>query len=485
MSDLKLLQNQALIKKNFDLDTYKKQLSKAQQDLTLVTDPLAIIGAAIQWGLSEIPMVGGFLSFMTGIFWPTNDTDVWETIKDRVKNLVDDEIDTAEWSRLQTELNEVKDKLNAYAEELQKGQYDLALNSFNYLLNDFIGKEDLFKLTGHNFAYSFSPLFSMMINLKITFFVESYRARNDMGLSTNQITAIQNDLASTVNGAKLYLANLERSVINNTGIGDTPKYISFCNYYYLSVLSFNNFLWNANVEYYLNPSDVWGCRIPVCAYGTFPNAETSSGMQYLSKQDILKCCRDGCNSLDDYFDDSGLIHVSPIAPRNDCPIKALTVGITRDNSPVGRCTGIRYTLFTSCQEGGHSETQTINIGKTPSTVWDSTYTVQLTTADFTNDHINKVSIWAANYISRLGFYSKEGNSIEIGQYDYQDPRYDVTIPPPYNLCTIMGPSDVYADHSGSGHELGGVGVGAIYDNDLAKPLLQTAANTMYSQFLTE
>ncbi|CAK7192829.1 hypothetical protein COMNV_01038 [Commensalibacter sp. Nvir] len=489
MSDLKLLQNQALIKKNFNLDAYKKQLSKAQQDLTLVSDPLAIAGAFVKWGASEIPVVGGALNFLVGIFWPTTDVDVWSSIKDKVKELVGDEIDAEEWTVLQNKINEVKDKLNTYGEQLQQGEYDLALNSFNALLTFLDGVEENFKLTGSKFALSFTPLYAMIINLKITFFVESYRGRYDMGLTFNQIAAIKNDLASTVNNATSYLSNLEQSAINYTGISYTNPRVVFCRYYYISVISFVNKLWSSNIDDYINPTDVFQCRIPLCAYGSFPNYFDENGnMVYLSVEDIIACCRDGSNTEMDSEDSKGNIQVPRITQMTGANDIA-EIGIAQDKSPISRCTGIRCEVNTIASPGSDPVSVTLDFGKTPTTHFDPDYTVFFTNQAFGYNHINKISVWAEIFVSRVGFYSLEGTQIEIGEINDPDYRDDTTIPQPYNLCTMMGTSDYLPYYMSpsfqSGHSLGGIGFSGIYNNDLAKSMLQTAANTMYSQFLTE
>ncbi|MDX7626784.1 insecticidal delta-endotoxin Cry8Ea1 family protein [Enterobacter bugandensis] len=457
-----------------ELEIINNRLPSVLHDIHIKSDPLVFIGAILQFGVSQIPVVGGVLSLIFGLLWPENDTDIWNSIKDRVKELIDDEIDAEEWEVLSDKINEIKDKLNTYTTELSTGEYNLAKKTFTTLITFFDGIEENFELQGSRFSQSFTPLYSVIINLKIAFFIESYFARDNMGLDPDEVNKIRNMLSDTVLKAKGYLSSLEANVVNHQ-IGDTMNYTEFCYYYYSGVIYYVNYMWHEDIEWYFENNSIFQCRIPVRAFGVFPDVNST----YLSNEGICRCTQNGCNTEMDYTDETtGYIEAPAITPLDNANDLS-NITIYRNNAPDGRCSGIQYMVNVKKSPDSTPEIQQIEIGKTADTLFDPEYTVQGTTAYFGSNHICQVSVWASEFISRLGFYSLEGTNIEIGAYNDSDPRYDITIPEPFNLCTIMGPSDIYSYNAGSGHELAGIGFGAIYNNDLAKEAMDKISKKLY------
>lgn len=62
----------------------------------------------------KVPYVGGLLSGLIGIFWPSDRPDIWDTIKAKVQTLVEQDIAQNNLDQLQLTLQGLKDEINAY-----------------------------------------------------------------------------------------------------------------------------------------------------------------------------------------------------------------------------------------------------------------------------------------------------------------------------------------------------------------------------------
>ncbi|WP_279051565.1 hypothetical protein [Cedecea davisae] len=443
-------------------------------DVGLNTDPLVFAGTILQFGASQIPVAGAVAATLLKIFWPVDKTDVWQSIASRVKSLVDDEIDSEQQAVLQNKTNEMQDKIDTYSGQLARHEYDVALNTFNALITYFDAIEDNFKLVGHNFPQSFTPVFAAAINLKIAFYVDSYAAKDELGLSSNQVNDICNMLTSTVAKAKTYLYDLEYNVLHREyALNQRYEFIEFCSYYYKNVIYIANNMWKEDIQEYIDGFNVNACRIPIFAVGDW----TNSPYPALDFTTFAQCIQCGCNTEQDYKDDSGYLVNPPISPLSGAT-NLTEISVFHDEASDGRCTGISYKV-----DGDSYSQKNIELGKTDKTLFDPDYKVTCNTAEFGSQHISKISVWASAFVSYVGFYSLEGESLEGGQYTSRDTQYDVTIPQPFKLCTITGPSDIGPYQQGTGHQLAAFGVGAIYDNDLAKKMVQNQTMTLFNSTL--
>lgn len=64
---------------------------------------------AITGGLNQIPVVGGILSSLVFAFWPPSGVDVWGEIKQKVEALINQQISTDDYNRVQAELGSAQD----------------------------------------------------------------------------------------------------------------------------------------------------------------------------------------------------------------------------------------------------------------------------------------------------------------------------------------------------------------------------------------
>src|ERR1051325_9369372 len=83
-------------------------------NVNTATPPQGLAGYSINWntaalkaitfGLNQIPVVGGILSTIVGIFWPSSGPDVCVEIEQNVKNLIDQSISLDDYKQAQDAL---------------------------------------------------------------------------------------------------------------------------------------------------------------------------------------------------------------------------------------------------------------------------------------------------------------------------------------------------------------------------------------------
>ncbi|KAF5648026.1 twin-arginine translocation pathway signal [Fusarium sp. NRRL 52700] len=96
------------------IDNPEKYLPNEDVEVDNVTKVLKVV---ITIGVGEVPVVGGMLSGLIGLFWPGGDDSIWEGTKDNVERLVDEKIgeQTAEDNRLR--LKDICKVLKGFAHE--------------------------------------------------------------------------------------------------------------------------------------------------------------------------------------------------------------------------------------------------------------------------------------------------------------------------------------------------------------------------------
>ena len=73
------------------------------------------IGKVVAQSVSgKVPVIGGLLSGLIGLFWPTSGPDIWDEIKAKVEALVSQDISENNLNELKLTLQGLKDDLNDY-----------------------------------------------------------------------------------------------------------------------------------------------------------------------------------------------------------------------------------------------------------------------------------------------------------------------------------------------------------------------------------
>ncbi len=123
---------------------------------------------AILLGLGQVPKVGGLLSGVTGLLWPPNSPDVWDSIKHRVERLVAQRISEALWISLKNDLNgfnaNIAEFLTALAHD--EPDYRTISSKYDFIEGLFLSKRYHFQSPGHEVFLL--PLFAQFANLQLS-----------------------------------------------------------------------------------------------------------------------------------------------------------------------------------------------------------------------------------------------------------------------------------------------------------------------------
>ncbi|WP_233220388.1 insecticidal delta-endotoxin Cry8Ea1 family protein [Photobacterium sp. GB-50] len=131
------------------------------------SDVIEIFKSSLGFALNFIPEVGGVVSFLVRLLWPSPKEDVWGKIKDKVEELIDEKLDDEVFSRVSTIVAGMNLSLKKYL-TLVKGASPEEITSLIVTLNDdFIREGPEFQQKGYE--YILCPLFGVFASLHMTF----------------------------------------------------------------------------------------------------------------------------------------------------------------------------------------------------------------------------------------------------------------------------------------------------------------------------
>lgn len=391
--------------------------------------PLSFVGPLLQYGISEIPVVGGILSTLIGLFWPSSSENVWDAINQDVKELVDDEIDETVWQILSLKISQIQEQVSDFNDKLTNKEYDLANQELMILVDTLIGEEDNFKISGKNYTYSFSPLFVAVMNLKISLYLEALKWQECLGLSSDQVNDIKSRLQTDVADAKDYLSG----ITYDFDTSNITKYVQCLLYYKTSVGLFNE-LWASDYESYVNPLSLNNYYVPAIAAGSFFKLMDVNGYEFgvpMSYQEAIN---------------------NAIMPGGQYPSGELSfVNVSTDQSEWTRTTGLSFKCNGS----------------------DVVYNMGLCITNNNNiylqeqEYIKGITVYSQDFVSKLSFNTTLNENYTFGQNSDGDPTCSVNLVDPFTINSFFVPSDEAGYLNSSGHQMTGFVAAAVYNNELA------------------
>jgi len=414
---------------------------------------LYILGALMRYGISEIPVVGGMLSLILDILWPVNQADIWSSIKKEVQILINEDIEENNWLILVDIVNELKDKFLFINEQITNKQYDTAGPELMEMVITIVGIEENFKLEGADFKYAFAPLFVVTVNLKIALYIEGIKYSTELGLSQHQSEQLKSLLHLDVKEAKIYLSPIN-SALGDTYLNDLHTYFKVSLYYGVSASLFNA-LWSSDYEDYNSPTPLENYYVPVLAAGTFYKLMDLGGQDFsvvtMPFEEIAK------NSMMPSTNINGVLYQEPkFYPEGF--IKH--INFYTDLSITHRTTGVMFTYSKSNKEYEMGMTvdndQYFNVGQ-------NIMNIDVDGGEF----INNISVNSEFFVSRISFTTNKKNTMVAGQYNDNDTSQEVTLGSPFSINSMYVVSDLAGYIKSSGHQMCGISISAIYNNELA------------------
>ncbi len=136
----------------------------------------------IQTGLDEVPVAGGILSGLVGIFWPSSEEDVWGSIKDRVSTMIDTKMASYAYTEIDAKLAGLKNLMDSYQSAISNGSSAAEIGEqWTNAESGFAQEYPSFKLSGYE--YGLLPLFSKMATMYLILLRDGVLHGSDWGFT--------------------------------------------------------------------------------------------------------------------------------------------------------------------------------------------------------------------------------------------------------------------------------------------------------------
>jgi hypothetical protein len=242
--------------------------------------------------------------------------------------------------------------------------------------------------------------------------------------------------------------------MGSTYLNDIQTYFSVKLYYGTSVSLFNE-LWSGDYEDYNAPEPLENYYIPALASGSFYKLINLDGQIFSVPMAYAEVAN---NSMMPSTNIEGSLYQEPTS-YPDGYINFINV--YTDLSTSHRTTGLMFTCSGSDVE--------YEMGMTPNNnysfnVGQNTMSINVDGGEF----INQVSVKSESFVSQIEFTTNLNNTMVAGQDpdDDHDPQ-DVILVSPFSINSLYVVSDVAGFLQSSGHQMCGVAISAIYNNELA------------------
>ncbi|WP_258179916.1 insecticidal delta-endotoxin Cry8Ea1 family protein [Photobacterium angustum] len=155
------------------------------------SDVIEIFKNSLGFALNFIPEVGGVVSFLVRLLWPSPKEDVWGKIKDKVEELIDEKLDEEVFSRLSTVVAGMNLSLKNYLKFVKGGSPEEIASLIIAINNDFIREGPEFQQKGYE--YVLFPLYGVFASLHMTFLRDVLLHHKDI-LSQNTYDLLKSEM---------------------------------------------------------------------------------------------------------------------------------------------------------------------------------------------------------------------------------------------------------------------------------------------------
>lgn len=149
---------------------------------------------AITTSLQLVPDVGGFISAMVDIFWPSSGDNPWDQIKAQTEALIDQKIDSLSYSSVSDDLDGLKNVTAIYLNEIKK-KGDIHTNWTN-LRDDFALYQPNFQQQG--FELLLLPIFAQYVNMYLSTLRDAVKFGTGWGMVDVDVQQAASDLTQKI-----------------------------------------------------------------------------------------------------------------------------------------------------------------------------------------------------------------------------------------------------------------------------------------------
>ncbi|AWK43973.1 hypothetical protein GPY51_18000 [Photorhabdus laumondii subsp. laumondii] len=199
-------------------------------------DSSAILKQAVVKGLSYVPHVGKYLSYIVGFFWKDKEKDIWQEVVGKVQQLVEDSILKAVKGILSGNINELKEKMNEVIRSLEKnlGTQE-ARDDYMHLARSMVGKEASLIFHENKTNFHILPMYSTLALMQIMYWTVGIERRKEIGLSDIEVENLRSYIKKLVSDAehhvnRVYKLELD-SVVSDSDVNRVADNIMYVHGY--------------------------------------------------------------------------------------------------------------------------------------------------------------------------------------------------------------------------------------------------------------
>ncbi|WDD95838.1 insecticidal delta-endotoxin Cry8Ea1 family protein [Burkholderia sp. FERM BP-3421] len=170
-------------------------------------DILNTLKILLTWGVSEIPEVGGLLSTLVSLLWPSSGPDPWEQVRQQVEAMIDRKLDAAVFSLLKAKLAGLGDALKLYVQAVATKDGPTMRMQFIATNTLFVAAAAEFRNPDHE--WTLAPLFALFTQLHMSLLRDCVLNGKDWGWNAAAYADVVQQARDTTDA---YVAHLDQAV---------------------------------------------------------------------------------------------------------------------------------------------------------------------------------------------------------------------------------------------------------------------------------
>lgn len=190
--------------------------STANPGLQFPQDTNEAIEDGIRLGLSTIPVIGGFLSTLIQCLWPwgSSNTDVWDSIKAQVEQLIDQKLEQQTYNAAILRLQALNTNMHDYLDAVQNSQGNPTVITSTWETTNGLFDNDVVIFQVDPDQALLSPLFAQFANLHLTLLRDGVLHGKSWGWTDEYVASIAKKLTRTINTYSLYAIECYSAAMN-------------------------------------------------------------------------------------------------------------------------------------------------------------------------------------------------------------------------------------------------------------------------------
>ncbi|XXT15551.1 insecticidal delta-endotoxin Cry8Ea1 family protein [Sorangium sp. So ce429] len=187
--------------------------------------------SVVAWGISSIPYVGGVMSLLVDLFWPSSKKSAWDEVRDNVKHMMDQATLNAINAILSGDIRQMQDKISRVSEALAKDPAS-AQGLYVDVARTLIGFDEKFRgFQTKDQDFAILPLYSTTVLMQVNYWTLGLDMQQAMKLTESEVNELKTSINNVVVGnggnkesAIVYINDLYKNRLDNARNTASPDF---------------------------------------------------------------------------------------------------------------------------------------------------------------------------------------------------------------------------------------------------------------------